>query len=413
MGDYTISGGRSSYYPPAHYGAHFATATRATFCEASDFASLSANVLAIPGLQISVLNAAPVVMPASFFGMHILQRANDSEIDVAFKTVRSHDMANGKGLWKNIQPTSSADTSMWDFTDLDAWVDTHWEAGRELVFVLFGTPQWASARPTEENAYSSYVGGVHYNQGLGAEPSDMTKWDYYCTQIATRYLGKIKYYEVWNEPNYHNDGTGPGGYSDCFFTGTWAKLSEMVRRANQAIKAVDPTAKIISPAVQGWTATSGLSDAYFTGMMSASDGASGTMKNWVDIIAYHAYLPSPNRTQDISAVIDRVKACMTAAGVSGKELWDTESAPWQASTLNDAQFNQILWRMWATMAAKGVARTIYYQWDNAALGISKRPGIISATVATRALLMSGNMLNASRFSDGRFAYWTSGGVVIV
>ena len=32
-----------------------------------------------------------------------------------------------------------------------------------------------------------------------------------------------------------------------YFTGTFAKLSEMVRRGNQAIKAVDPTAKIICP----------------------------------------------------------------------------------------------------------------------------------------------------------------------
>ena len=281
MTDYVITNGVSSGYPAVHYGAHFIGA-RATFCEPADFAGLSANVLAIPNLPITVLSASPVTVPVAFFGMHVQKRTNDGLAGVSAKTIRSHDA----GLrWNQIE--TSAGVFSW--AAMDSWVNTHYAAGRDLVFVLFGTPSFYSARSSEIGAYGAG------SPGIQAEPSDMTKWDAFCTAVATRYISKIKYYEVWNEPNLGNNGTTTSG-SSFFFSGTFAKLSEMVRRANQAIKAVDPTAKILSPAVQGWAATSGTSDTYFTGMMSASDGATGTMKDWIDIVAVHLYLPSPNKT---------------------------------------------------------------------------------------------------------------------
>ena len=46
----------------------------------------------------------------------------------------------------------------------------------------------------------------------------------------------------------YNDGTGPIPGTTFFFSGNFAKLAEIVRRASIAIKAVDPTAKIICPA---------------------------------------------------------------------------------------------------------------------------------------------------------------------
>ena len=411
MTDYVISGGRSSAYPTQHYGAQF-TGSRATFCLEADFSGLDANAQAIPNLPITVLSPSPVSVGQAFFGMHIKNRSNDSVSGVTFKTVRSHDMAGGKGRWQFIQPTSST----WDWVDLDAWVNTHYAAGRDLVFTLFGTPTWASARSTERNAYSDQPGDPsQYNRGIAAEPLDMTKWDAYCTAVATRYKGQIKYYEVWNEPNWHNDGTGPGANTDCYFTGAFAKLSEMVRRANQAIKAVDPTAKIICPATTVWAATSGSADSYFTGMMSASDGATGTMKDWIDIVGVHLYLPSPNRAQDLAGMIDRVNASKTTAGVSALPTWDTESAPigGYVSGMSDVQAQAVIGRMLLTIAAKGVARTIYYQYDDSTMGFSDRPGMVTFTEYIKTLLLNGSILSVNRFTDGRVAYLTSAGLSII
>jgi len=417
MTDFVVSGGRSSYYPPSGYdwGGQF-SGSRATFFLPSDFSGPDVNALAITNLPITVLSSSPVSVNNSFFGMSVRYRANDALTGVTAQTVRILGSDGGIERWQIIQPTSSTDTSTWNWTGLDTWVNTNYALGRDMVFTLFGTPSWASARPNEMNAYSDQGTGPVFNRGIAAEPSDLTTWDYFCTAVATRYLGKIKYYEVWNEVNYQNDGTGTTG-TKSFWTGTYAKLAEMVRRANQAIKAIDPTAKILSPNIQGWTTTSGASDTFFAGMMAASSGDVGNtpMSQWVDIIAVHLYLPGANRVQDLAGCIDRVNASKTTAGVSGLETWDTESAPIapDMSGLTDARAETLLARTLVTMAAKGIARHIYYQYDEATMGINTRPAVIAYREQLVTLLKGTTILNATRFTDGRVAYWTTGGVVII
>lgn len=412
MTDYVITNGRSSAYPARHYGAQF-TGNRATFCLESDLSGLDSNTLAIPDLPVTVLTASPISVAAEFYGMHIESRSNDSASGVTFKTVRSHDMENGKGRWQFIQPTSTT----WDWGDLDSWVNAHYAAGRDMIFTLFATPSWASARATERNAYSDQDPEViQYNRGIAAEPSDMSKWDAYCTAVATRYLGKIKYYEVWNEPNYQNDGTGATG-TYCYFSGTFAKLSEMARRANQAIKAVDPTAKIICPPVTAWASTAGGdAETYFTGMLGTSSGDAGTtpMKNWIDIVGVHLYV-SGNSAKSLSGIVDRVSAAKTTAGVSGMETWDTESAPLSPYVTSVADYKALplMARSLIVTAAKGVSRTVYYRMDDESMGFYGMGNVISYREHICGLLRSGAILCASVFSDGRVAYNTSAGVTII
>lgn len=408
MTDYVITNGRSSAYPAKHYGAQF-IGNRATFCLDQDFATISANVRAIPNL-LTVLSTSPVPAPVNFFGMHCRSRADDLMPGITVNSVRSHDMENGKSRWQFIQTTSST----WDWADLDSWVNTHYAAGRDILFTLFGTPAWASARPTEEGAYGPT------NLGIQAEPLDMTKWDAFCTAVATRYLGKIKYYEVWNEPNYNNDGTGvtaEGLSSKVFyFSGTFAKLAEMARRANQAIKAVDPTAKIVSPPLTAWVTTAGgTAETYLTGMMAAATGdGSTTMKSWIGIVGVHLYIAGNDITK-LPGMIDRVKAGMTTAGISGKEIWDTESAPIapdiSGMSLDAAKL--FIARSMLVQAAKGIARTFYYQYDDPTMGFINFPQISGFREEIIGLIKTGNIASASGLEDGRVAvYWDKGASVI-
>jgi hypothetical protein len=401
MTDYAVTNGRSASYPAKHYGALYPGGSVMTFCEDKDLLNPSANVLAIPTLPFSVITTSPFSVSSRFFGAHVKYRANDQLTGLTVGTVRSHDMENGKARWQFIQPTSST----WDWADLDSWVNTHYAAGRDILFTLFGTPAWASARPTEEGAYGPY------SLGIQAEPSDMTKWDAFCTAIATRYLGKIKYYEVWNEPNYNNDGTGPtaDGLSSkvFYFSGTFAKLSEMVRRANQAIKAVDPTAKIVSPPLTAWVATAGgTAETYLTGMMAASDGATGTMKNWVDIVGVHLYIAGNDITK-LPGMIDRVKAGMATAGISAKEIWDTESAPVapDVSGMSAESAKLFIVRSMIIQASKGIARTFYYQYDDPTMGFNRIPEISALREQIITMLRS-TINTVSGFTDGRVAVYT-------
>ena len=408
MTDFNITNGKAEQYPAKHYGAHF-IGSRATFCLERDFATFDANVLAIPNLPVAPLTTSPVQRNEKFFGSHVKYRQNNDQSECSIGAVRSHDMADGKARWQYIEPSDN----VWDFDALDNWVNAHYAAGRDLVFTLFGTPQWASARPTERNAYSDQDPEPYqYNRGITAEPSDMSKWDRFCAKVAQRYKGKIKYYEVWNEPNYQNDGTGAiGTYG--FFSGTYAKLAEIVRRANQAIKAIDPDAKIICPATTVWATTAGgTAEQYFTGMLAAPSGDAGNtpMKNWIDIVGVHLYVGGNDITK-MPQMIDRVKAAMTIAGVSDKELWDTESAPISpdVSAMPVEAAKLFIARSMIIQTAKGVARTFYFQYDEPSMGI-KRTRIVSYRERIRELLMGGKIQSAYIFADGRIGYYTPAGL---
>ena len=173
MTDYVITNGRSSHYPKEHYSGHM-IGTRATFCEEADFAGLDSNVLAVPGLPVRVLSSSPVSVGEEFFGMIANRRANDALTGITARTIRLHDMAGGKAQWQRIQPTANT----WDWADLDSAVNLHYVAGRDMIFQLFGTPAWASARPSEQNVYG---GG---SPGIAAEPADMAAWETFCTAVA-------------------------------------------------------------------------------------------------------------------------------------------------------------------------------------------------------------------------------------
>ncbi|PTQ79996.1 hypothetical protein C8R21_12035 [Nitrosospira multiformis] len=405
MANYIVTSGRSAVYPAIHHGGHF-IGNRATFFLDKDFTNPDSNALAIPNLPIKLLSTSPVSVSDRFFGMHVYKRSNDIATDASFYTVRSHDMAGGKARWQKIEPYDN----VWDFSDLDDWVNIHHAAGRDILFTLYGTPQWASARPNEQGAYGPY------NLGLQAEPADMSRWDRFCSKIAERYKGKIKYYEVWNEPNYYNDGTGltAEGLSNkaFFFSGTFAKLAEMTRRANQAIKAVDPTAKIISPALTVWSATAGSSaETYFLGMMAAPTGdGSTTMKDWIDIVGVHLYIGGNDITK-LPGMIDRIDAAKATAGIAGKETWDTESAPISPdiALMSGTAGDLFIGRSLLIQAAKGIARTIYYQYDIASMGIKDR-SVVTYRNRICNLLQSGEILSACIFTDGRVGYYTRTGL---
>ena len=407
MTEFAISGaGRLPSYPQ-HYGAHFKSTT-ATLVLDSDLINPSAEVLAMPNCPVTVLNAGAFTITPQFFGMHAYQRINDGMSGVTVGTVRNQDMEGGKSRWSQIEWQDNAFT----WGDVDSWVNTHYAAGREIIFLLWGTPAFHSARSTEVGAYG--VGSL----GASAEPADMTKWTRYCTKVAQRYLGKVKYYEVWNEPNYRNDGVNlPNPTTPCYFTGTFAKLAEMTRLAAQAVKAVDPTVKIISPSMTDLQPTGAdTAGDFFKALMDTATGDGSTKtKDWVDIIAIHLYLSRKNSVQELPAMIDRFKANMVTAGVSSKELWDTESAPIGPAVplITDPLAGQLMARHLITCAAKGVARTIYYQWDRVDMGYKHSPGINQLREYAVSLLSSGTCDGATMLTDGRVILKCSAGQIVL
>jgi hypothetical protein len=81
---------------------------------------------------------------------------------------------------------------------------------------------------------------THQNPDIGdkAPPDDLQDYVNYAVSVATRYKGRIRYYQVWNEPNIYpewgNQPVSPEGYT------------ELLCRTYRALKQVDPDIVVIS-----------------------------------------------------------------------------------------------------------------------------------------------------------------------
>ena len=144
--------------------------------------------------------------------------------------MRSWDTLPGPD-WADSNPSKG----VYDFASLDAFIAANepnsknkLTTARDMIYTLGRTPAWASSNPKETSAYAP---------GECAPPSSMTYWDEYLTAVVRHAAGRIKYWEIWNEPN-----------NPIYWCGTIPTLVTMAQHARVIIKNLDPEAVILSPA---------------------------------------------------------------------------------------------------------------------------------------------------------------------
>lgn len=339
-----------------------------------------------PRSSITGVLAGSRIVASSFFGLHVEKVANIAAAasETPFAMARSHDSGSGM-RWHNINPSSG--TFVW--TNPDAWVNAMVAQGKEILFMLGFTPNWASASTPSTGKYDDGVTTRATNQ----PPANIADWDAYVTAVATRYNGVIKYYELWNECNYSS-----------YWAGTAAQLAQLTRRASQIIKAIDATAKIVGPVVQE-PENGGTGNAYLQSFLAASDGAVGTGKDWIDVCGIHMYPPKYNY-QVHKEQYDNVLASLTAAGKGALEIWNTETGVLQGTSVDDVVQSKWLARSMVLAAALGVARYCLYGYDNDVMGMTARDKAYWREVRTA--LLSGTMTGCNIAPDGRVACTING-----
>lgn len=300
--------------------------------------------------------------------------------------VRIHDYSGGSASWRWSWAKIEATQGVYDWGTLDQVVDYFHSRGKQVVLTLWGTPTWASARPAEIGAY-----GAGW-PGASAEPANLAHWDSWCSTIAARYVGRITHYEVWNEPQ-----------STPFFSGTQTILSQLVRRAAVAVKAADPAALIVSPAVTGLN-PGGPGLAYFLAMMQASDGAAGAMKDWVDVIGCHLYPSNLAGIKDVPYMLSGMRAHMVTLGVSAKPLWNTEFCVLSPdfNTLSEADRAEAIQALLTLSVAHnsgGADMTIWYNPDST--GAFAFVPADAAAFARHVSAMAGGITVVNKLADGR------------
>jgi hypothetical protein len=238
-----------------------------------------------------------------------------------FGTLRLWDSGTS---WTSLEPVRG----VWNWQPLDTWVAAAEQHGvHDILLTLGQTPGWASSNPDDVN----YVGA-----GAPAPPTDIQDWRDYITAVAQRYQGRIRYYEIWNEPN-----------DPTYYTGTVVELAQLTAEAYSILKAVDPANTVVSPAAY--------LPGYLDQLLQAGVGSN------VDMIAFHFYQTPPENT---AAAIANVRLVIARNGAGAIPLWDTEGASGDNTVPEDLAAAYLV-RKYLVDLAFGSIRYDWYAWGKA------------------------------------------------
>ncbi|WP_237151986.1 hypothetical protein [Oryzibacter oryziterrae] len=244
---------------------------------------------------------------------------------------RSSDGSGVGAQWADVSPAEG----VFHWSGLDQRVASATAHGADVIYTLGGrTPRWASARPDAPSPYGP---------GQCALPKSDSVWRAWIQALASRYKGKIRYWEIWNEPNYAE-----------FFCGDLRRMVALTAIARQTIRSIDPQARIVSPSYNGVEGLSGL-----TQFLDAGGGS------LVDVIGYHFYVDRP---EDMRRSATLVRAAMASHGLTRLPIWNTEQG-WYDGVLpvdlmDSGTASAYVARSMLLNWLWGLSRFHYYTWDN-------------------------------------------------
>lgn len=254
-----------------------------------------------------------------FFGISVLHAINNTPWpQQPYAGMRLWD-TDGTG-WPQVNPSRGH----YDWTALDRWLALANQHKVDVLYTFGRVPGWAN-------------GG----QKQSVPPTDLADWDAFVRAIATHSKGRIKFWEIWNEPN-----------DARFWSGDIPTLVQMAQRAQHIIKSIDPDAVVLTPSAT-WSSTSPSQwfEKYF-----AAGGA-----NFADAIAFHGYVgPKP---EGIVPELQRIWSVAAKYSVK-KPLWNTE-ASWgvDAKLTDPAEKANFLARFYILQVSQGIQRFYWYAWD--------------------------------------------------
>ncbi len=234
---------------------------------------------------------------------------------------------------------------VYDFAWLDHMVDSLLAIGIQPWFSLsFGNGLYMDAQPLGPHR-------TYFYSPTRFGPACQQAWERYCQAMARHFQGRVRHWEVWNEPNAPNFFRDPRtGERD-----TPEEYAKLVAVTAQAIRPVQPEAKIIGGAISG----GGLCNSYIQALFDAGMG------EHIQIFSYHPYgaIPElywPERLQYIRDCIARTgKDIAVWQGENGRPSgWNLTNKGWKYTEANQARF---LVRRYLTDLRLGIPMTSYFQ----------------------------------------------------
>lgn len=223
--------------------------------------------------------------------------------------------------WANVQPTGA---DAWLPKVSDAQIEAELAAGRDIVGLLIGIPEWAR----DENKLP---------QGLYLSHQDSANlWANFVREATSRYNGRINHWVIWNEPDIGDPNT-PGHTWD----GTIEDFYQLQKVAYRVIKETNPDAQVhLAAFTHFWDPT------YFGRFLDVvlADETAAEHNLYFDVATAHLYF-QPNSIYDI---LQSFLSDMESRGLE-KPIWlvETNAPPlddptwpvpnWTLSVLQDEQ----------------------------------------------------------------------------
>ena len=273
--------------------------------------------------------APPFAVPAGFFGLTINHWQEVPWPAIPFGSLRTWDTGV---VWTNINITPG----FYNWSQFDSLVNLAISHGVDVLFTFGQTPRWASSKPNVPTPYGP---------GLCAPPANISYWDDFVRAVVTRARGRIKFWEIWNEPQ-----------DESFYCGDVATMVKLQAHAYKIIKGLDPRLIVLTPSPVG-----GQGPKWMSKFLTSGGG------QYADVMAFHGY--SDNNAELIVTVIDNFKNVFTANGQSSKPIWDTEASWGETAKISDPDLQvAFLAKHYLLHWSSGVARFYWYSYDNKRFG---------------------------------------------
>ena len=377
----------------------------------TDSTTVSAN--------FGVLN---IQVPVDFIGMHMHRWPSGSPLapdptDLAYGHFRTHDNSSTPVNinWRAINSVQG----QYDWSGLDTVINYHEGLGKTIIYTIYGCPTWAATAngKTHTDPYGS-LGGAD-------KPADITYLSDFITALMLRYnsggLHRIKFIEIWNEPNFSLNWNG-------FFWGSAVDMVWMGNAIYAAAKAIDSSIIILSPGFSG--------NDPLVPFLTAIDLVSGKHGYEIcDAIAIHPYghsflgqyngIDIANTGRQSIAV---TRELMLANNAGNKALYITEwgvvgSLPTVSTPLtpfdrlSPSVRRNIIRRTLAIAAILNVKGVSLYSYTNGESGwsgnlITDITGVRAALADVTLHLCGKTIIGAQILSDGSLQFTTTVGTTI-
>ena len=185
-----------------------------------------------------------------------------NKLDIHWSRAWDH---GGYFLWHNVEPQKG----VFDWAAADKAVANATQNGVNILGVLGYPPLWAA----EDPQYKKIPHPLAYMSGRW-KPRSVQEWEDYVTQVVSRYKGQVKYWEVYNEVDFHPPGM------PASFSGSTKDYFELLKATWKAAKKADPECKIL---------ISGFSTVAVCDLNMPFDLLKMGAAKYIDIFSIHSY----------------------------------------------------------------------------------------------------------------------------